>query len=109
MNQTSTESRSAPLISAFDSLLAATNAFKNFRAILLLGMTLIAMILVAAVFGFLSAKTGSPLIGFLGGLLAFVVVFYGANGVGILLMQEAQGETPHGMMDAVLLSLSTSH
>ena len=109
MNQTSTESRSAPLISAFDSLLAATNAFKNFRAILLLGMTLVAMILVVAIFGFLGTKTGSAFVGFLGGLLAFVIVFYGANAVGILLMQEAQGEPQHGMLDAVLLSLSISH
>ncbi len=109
MTQTSTPSRFAPLMSALDSLLAATGAVRNFRAIALMGLTLLAAILVTAVFSLLAKATGGMAIGAVGGLLSLLVVFYGICAVGILLMREAQGLPAPSIVEAVLLSLYSSH
>lgn len=109
MTQTASEQRSAPLIAALDSLLGAASAFKNLRAIALMALTFFAAVLVSVVFGFLARAAGSAAVAFLGGLVAFAVVFYGANGVGIMMMREAQGQAAPGIADAVLQSLFSSH
>src|ERR1035437_4879749 len=109
MNQTSTEQKSTSLLSALDSLLAASDAFKNVRAILLMAMTFVAAGLAAAALGFLGPKGGGAIFGGLCALLAFVIHFYGANAVGILLMHEVQDQTQHDIMVAVMQSLSTGH
>lgn len=96
-------------LGAIESLIDATNAFKNVRAILLLGMTFICAGLIAAMLSMLGNSTGSVALMGLGGLLAFVVIFYGTNAVGILLMRDAQGQPVNAIMDAVLLSLFTGH
>ncbi|HZW12950.1 MAG TPA: zinc ribbon domain-containing protein [Noviherbaspirillum sp.] len=108
-NSNNEKKASAALMSGLDSLLAATDAFKNVRAIMLLGLTLVAATLVGGVFSAIAAKTFSFWLGGLGFLLAFVVFFYGLNAVGIIIMRDAQGEASGTMMDAVLLSLFTSH
>jgi hypothetical protein len=105
MERTSTTSRSAPLISALDALLAATSAFKNLRAIALMGMTLVSAILIGTIFSYL----GGGFLSLLGILLAMLVFFYGVSAVGVLLMREAQGQPPCAIADAVMYSLMTSH
>lgn len=42
-------------------------------------------------------------------LLAFLILFYGANAVGILLMHEVQDQAQHDIMGAVMQSLSSGH
>lgn len=96
-------------MTALESLIEATNAFKNFRAILLLGMALVGAALVTALFGVLANSLGSIAFGGLGALLGFLVIFYGVNAVGIMMMREAQGQPMNTIMDAVLVSLFTSH
>lgn len=103
------QKKSATLTSAFDSLLAATDAFKNLRAILLLGTTFILTAVLFGVIGFLTANTGSMIIGGIGSLLVFLVVFYGLNAVGILIMREVQGNGIPTIAEAIFLSLSSAH
>ncbi|CAN5196902.1 hypothetical protein BH11PSE11_BH11PSE11_25750 [soil metagenome] len=103
------EKKSATLLSALDSLLAAAEAFKNLRAILLLGMTFICAVVVGFAMNFIASKGGGMLFSALGALLAFVILFYGASAVGIMLMHEAHGDARNDIMDAVMQSLSTSH
>ncbi|MFJ9452070.1 hypothetical protein [Herbaspirillum sp. NPDC101397] len=101
---------SAPLKSTFDSLLQAATAFKNFRALSLLGLTFLAVVLTGGLLSYLASVTGIYFLFFLATLLSIVVLFYGSNAVGILLMNDAQGHPDsHGIVDAVLLSLYTSH
>lgn len=109
MSNNNEKKASAALMSGLDSLMAAADAFKNVRAILLLGLTLVTAALVAGVFSMIAAKTFSFWIGGLGFLIAAVVFFYGINAVGIMLMRDAQGQPSGSMMDAVLLSLFSSH
>ena len=107
-----TDINSAPRKSyagAFESLIEATNAFKNYRAILLLGGAFLCAALVAGLFTALAAGMGSVVLGGVGALLAFIVLFYGVNAVGVLLMREAQGQPANSVMDAILVSLFTSH
>ena len=107
-----TASNTAPQESyagAFESLIEATNAFKNYRALLLLGATFLCAALVAGLFAAMASAMSSAFLGAVGALLAFVVLFYGVNAVGILLMREAQGMPADSMLDAVLVSLFTSH
>lgn len=119
MNSTHADSTGSPgaasrprrisFMSAAASLVEATNAFRNVRAIVLLGLTFVGAALVAAVFGWLASSTGSTFVAGIGGLLSFAVVFYGANAVGILLMREVQGQPVLNIVDAVIASLQRSH
>jgi hypothetical protein len=107
---TSTETaKPFPFSSALSSLIEATDAIKNFRAIALLALTFIGAVLVGGVLTMLAGSMSSMLLGFLGGLMAFLVMFYGSNAVGILLMRDVQGQPGMSLMDAVLVSLYTSH
>jgi hypothetical protein len=93
----------------FNSLLASVSAFRNTRALVLLGLTFVIGTLAGGVLSLLGAQLGLG-ISFLGFILSFLVFFYGGNGVGILLMADAQGQAGQlGIRDAVLLSLCTSH
>lgn len=102
-------SKPLPFSSALGSLIEATDAIKNFRAIALLALTFIGAVLVGGVLTMLAGSMSSVLLGFLGGLMAFLVMFYGSNAVGILLMRDAQGQPGLSLVDAVLVSLYTSH
>lgn len=107
---TTLEQSSVPLRSTMDSLLTAISAFRNYRALALLGMTFVASVLAGGLLSFMAANTGMFTFYFLASLLSFVVLFYGVNGVGILLMNDAQGQPErHSIADALLLSLYTSH
>ena len=109
MNQTSASPRSAPLLSALDSLLAAISAYRNVHAIALMGLTFLAAMGVLAIFMLLANAAGSPALAALGGLLAALTSLYGANAVGIMMMREAQGQQQGSIADAVLQSLFTTH
>lgn len=98
-----------PFSSSVGSLIEATDAIKNFRAIALLALTFIGAVLVGGVLMMLASSMSSVLLAFLGGLMAFLVMFYGSNAVGILLMRDAQGQPGMSLADAVLVSLVTSH
>lgn len=91
------------------SLMAATDAFKNVRAILLLALTFICAALIGAAFSAIAASAQMGSLAVIGALLALLVMFYGANAVGIMMMKDAQGQPRHAMADAVLLSLFSSH
>lgn len=100
---------SGALMAKVDSLMGATDAYKNTRALLLLGMTLVSVALVGGVFSTMGVKAGSPALAGMGMLLALILGFYGVNAVGILMMHDAQGHRSTSMVEAVLLSLYTSH
>ena len=97
------------LATTLASLMAATDAFKNTRAIILLALTFITAALIAAAFGALAASTQMFSLAALGSLLAMLVLFYGLNAVGIMMMKDAQGLPTHAITDAILLSLLSSH
>lgn len=88
-------------------LLSCVNAVRNWRALALLLITLIAAGLVVALGGQLAGV--SPALLALFGLLGLLVLFYGANAVGIMLMDEVKGYTSRPMMAACSASLVTSH
>ncbi|MDO9404289.1 MAG: zinc ribbon domain-containing protein [Polaromonas sp.] len=99
----------AGYMTALQSLVEATSAFRNLRAIILLGLTFVSAALVFAVTGALAALAGVGFIAAIGGLLGMLVAFYGANAVGILLMREVQGQPAFSVLDAVRASLASSH
>lgn len=116
MNDDNQQSGAAPapavqtgLAHTLGALMAATDAFKNVRAIILLALTFISAALISVAFGALAASTHMVSLAALGGLLAVAALFYGVNAVGIMMMREAQGQPLHAMGDAVLLSLFSSH
>lgn len=89
------------------SLLDSIDAIRNWRAVGLLLATFVCMALVVSVAGLVgqfSYFLASPFI-----LLAYVVFFYGANAVGMMMMDEARGGESRHAMEAVAASLATSH
>ncbi|TCS35188.1 hypothetical protein EDC30_111103 [Paucimonas lemoignei] len=97
------------VVASAGSLLSALDAIRNFRALLLLGLTFLVAGAVGALFVMIGAKAGSGLLSSFGVLLAWLVLFYGSSAVGIMLMRQVQGYEKMSLMDAVLLSLFTSH
>lgn len=89
------------------SLLDSVDAVRNWRAVVLMMVTLAAAVLVAAV-GFALARL-SFVFTALFVLAAYGVAFYGANAVGMMMMDEAHGQPSRPPMAAVLSSLATSH
>ena len=97
------------LFTTLSSLLSAIDAFKNVRAMILLALTFAASALIGGAFAALAASTQSGVLGFVGVLLALGIVFYGLNAVGIIMMKDAQGLSQISLVDAVMLSLYSSH
>lgn len=89
------------------SLLDSVDAVRNWRAVALMMVTLAAAVLVAAV-GFALARL-SFVFTALFVLAAYGVAFYGANAVGMMMMDEAHGQPSRPPMAALLSSLATSH
>jgi hypothetical protein len=89
------------------TLLDSVDAMRNWRALVLLLITLVA--------GALVAGLGSLLAGFsyvfvaVFGVAAYAVLFYGVNAAGVMLMDEAQGQRSRSILDAVQHSLAHSH
>ena len=99
----------AGLAHTLGSLMAATDAFKNVRAMLLLAFTFIGAAVISVAFGALAASALMVSLAIVGGFLALLVMFYGINAVGIMMMRDAQSQPLRAMSDAVLLSLFSSH
>src|SRR5690606_32452932 len=89
------------------SLLSSIEAIRNWRAALLLLATFVAMALVFALGGLLARWSWALFALF--GLFAYVVLFYGANAAGMMIMDEARGQPSRPALAAVLHSLATSH
>lgn len=89
------------------SLLDSIDSIRNWRAALLLLGTLVAMAIVFAVGGMLAQFTWVLFALF--ALLAYAVLFYGANAAGMMIMDEARGYPSRPVMAAVMSSLATSH
>lgn len=87
------------------SLLNATEAVGNWRAVLLYASTLIGS---ALIFGLFAMMHSSFAIG-LGGLLALATLFYGSNAVGIMLMDASRNGVSRPPLEAVMASLLSSH
>lgn len=87
------------------TLLDATSAIGNWRALLLCAATTVSSI---AIFTLLSLS-GNGALTALGALLALISMFYGINAVGILLMSHCGNNQRRSMGEAVLASLFTGH
>ncbi len=89
------------------SLLDSIDAISNWRAVGLLLATFVCMALVSAVGGLLAQIsyffTGVSL------LAAYVIFFYGANAVGMMMMDEARGQVSRSAMAAIADSMAISH
>src|SRR3990172_2452393 len=87
------------------SLLNALDAVRNWRALALLALTLVAS--VGVFFLLNSLHMGWTTL--LALLLALAVSFYGVGAVGIMLMHKAQTGEALSIGDAVMRSLAISH
>lgn len=90
------------------SLLSAVDAMRNWKAAALLLGSLLAAGLIGSLGGIVSFRVHVA-VGAVFFLLAFAVVFYGINAVGIMMMDEAQGGSARPMLAAVLTSLAIGH
>ena len=87
------------------SLLDATSAISNWRALALFAASTVAAVLV---FGLLVATQSAAGV-LLGTLLGWLLAFYGVNAVGIMLMDATRDGESRTPMQAVAASLLTSH
>ncbi len=90
------------------SLISAVDAIRNWRAAALMLGSMVAMLLFFFLGSLLTVNV-TPILGALFGLVGLVVWFYGANAVGILLMDEASGGESRPVMAAIFTSLATGH
>ena len=89
------------------SLLDSVDAIRNWRAVGVLLATFVCMALVVSVGGLLSQVSYFFTGVFM--LAAYAVFFYGANAVGMMMMDEAQGHASRPAAQAISDSLATSH
>ena len=87
------------------SLLDATSAIGNWRALALFAASTVAAVLV---FGLLVATQSAAGV-LLGAVLGWLLAFYGVNAVGIMLMDATRDGESRTPMQAVAASLLTSH
>ena len=91
------------------TILGALEAVRNIPAAVLVGLLFIATAVVFALFSFLAAVGGGVIVAALGGLLVFLISVYGASAVGYMLMSDARGAGRLGIVEALLVSLRTTH
>lgn len=89
------------------SLLDSIDAVRNGRAVLVLLATLVAMGVVIAVGTLLGRVSGAFTVLF--AVAGLVVMFYGANACGMMIMDEAQGRPSRPIRAALAQSLAVSH
>lgn len=89
------------------TLLDSIDAMRNWRALVLLLITLVAGAMVMGL-GTLLAGISYAFTA-LFALAAYAVLFYGVNAAGVMLMDEAHGQRSRSILDAVLHSLAHSH
>lgn len=88
-------------------LLDCVDAMRNWRALVLLLVTLVAGALVMGLGALLAGL--SYFFVALFALAAYGLMFYGANAAGVMLMDEARGLRSRSILDAVAHSLAHSH
>lgn len=91
------------------TILGALEGVKNVRAGILTGLVLITSAVVFALFSYLTARGGGVALAAVGGLLAFLVIVYGLSAVGFMLMNDAKGAGPLTMVEALTISLTSTH
>ncbi len=89
-------------------LLSAVDAMRNWRAAALLLGSLLVAGLIGALGGVVSVQV-HIVVGLVFFLLAFAIYFYGISAVGIMMMDEAQGNTSRSIFASILTSLAISH
>lgn len=89
------------------SLLDSIDAVRNWRAVLLMLTTFVVTALVLALGAALGSVSG--ILTLLFSLLALAVAFYGANAVGMMMMDEANGQPSRPILDAVTGAMLTAH
>lgn len=89
------------------SLLDSIDAVRNWRAVVLVLVTLVSATLVAAV-GASLVQVSAAFTG-LFSLTALGIAFYGVNAAGMMMMDEAHGHPSRPISAAVMSSLATSH
>jgi signal transduction histidine kinase len=90
------------------SLLAIVDSLRNWRAAVVLLMSFVLAALIFSFGSWATMKVGF-ILGFFFGLIAMLVIFYGVNAAGLLLWDDSQQTPGKSIMEAVLISLSTSH
>jgi hypothetical protein len=89
---------------AFSSLFQSVSGLRNQRALIAMLSCFITGIVLAALLG-----TGLGMLGgvgaLLGGLVSMVVIWTGVNAAGVLLMDQAKGVPPRGIVDALVYGL----
>ena len=95
-------------LSQSSGMLAAVDSIRNWRAAALMLGTLLVAVLVMALGTLITGQVHWSL-GIVFFVLALAVSFYGANAVGIMLMDEAQGLQSRPVMAALVTSLSIGH
>ena len=95
-------------LSQSSGMLAAVDSIRNWRAAALMLGSLVVALLVMTLGSYVTAQVHWSL-GLVFLLLGVAVLFYGANAVGIMLMDEAQGLQSRPIMAALVTSLSIGH
>ncbi len=100
---------SAASMPNISSLLGALQAVKNVRAVILTALVLVSTALVFGLAFFVAGQTSSTALALIGSLFAYLVGIYGISAVGFMLMNDAKGATPLSMVDALMVSLMSTH
>lgn len=91
------------------TILGALEGVKNVRAGVLTGLVLITSAVIFTLFSYLVARGGGVALAAVGGLLAFLASVYGSSAVGFMLMNDAKGAGSLTMVEALTISLSSTH
>lgn len=91
------------------TILGALEGVKNVRAGILTALVLITTAVVFALFSYLAAQGAGVALAAVGGLLAFLIVVYGVSAVGFMLMNDAKGAGSLTMVEALMISLTSTH
>lgn len=89
---------------ALSSLFQAIGGLRNRRALAAMAVCLVAAVVIGALGGGAMLRTGA-FGALLTGLVVLVVVYTGVNASGILLMDQARGNVPRGLVDALVQGL----
>jgi hypothetical protein len=91
------------------TILGALEGVRNIRAGIVTALVLIANAVVFVSFSYLTTRFGNFALAAVGGLLVVLIAAYGASAVGFMLMNDAKGAPPLAIVEALTLSLSSTH
>lgn len=89
---------------ALSSLFQAIGGLRNLRALAAMASCMVLAVVIAVVGGASLGRTGA-FGGLLAGLLVLVIAYTGINAAGILLMDQARGNAPRPLLDALVQGL----